>query len=115
MRTHQVNECSEAIKDQLIKEHKDDIPPFVPSCNTNFGQSCEVHHRQLMDGLRRGAYSTGTCIWGKEQIAAAIFTIENILHAVKYNGQYCFYCGYLHSEEVTNIETCSKCGAILPH
>ena len=109
---HQVKEVTDAMRARQMQEH----PEWKPRSNTEFGLMLESRLLQLEDGLRAGKMSTGTSIWGRDEIAAAIHTVRGILYSTALSDDwYCFWCGHLLPENVRNDETCDLCGNQLPN
>ena len=108
---HQTNRVIESMSQKICSKRSSDNIPFSLSCNTHVGRSIEILNRTFLDELK-----TTTDHLSRDKIAAKLTLIDGFLSLVKHgqNGWYCFYCGWLESENVTNDERCAKCGSILP-
>jgi len=94
-------------------------PTWNPESSTDIGRQLEVRVKQLEDGFVKGSMPIGGMgvSMNRDTIAAMIYELQGWLNTIqggKSSGWYCFWCGYLESEEVTNGERCGLCGAKLP-
>lgn len=107
---HQTNAVEEMMKEKLESIHESNNIPWKATCNTHLGRSLETRERILMDELKT---ATGQ---RRNEISVELSILSNLLCNVKYkqHGWYCFYCGWLLAEQVTNDECCNNCGAVLP-